>query len=252
MNPTHRLSPFITLGGLDDHGKETLKYQRENPHVKEKREIPRAWRGNSKDLDELYTSERHDCEGMTVTHYQCLLCAYNTSGVKGKWPMRRHVSNVHRHERVSCGLCGKSLKNSKTLEIHLIMCHIKHGNSLSCQNNPLSTLQPVSKEVVIGDGDDREKINSMIGENTSVSLTRTILTENETLAPMTTDATLVKQEADRKRKLSKQVSIPTNAAVEEKEEEKAMRNIEEKAKRKAEKKAKKKAKVDAGGPPPPP
>ena len=110
MNPTHRLSPFITLGGLDDHGKETLKYQRENPHVKEKREIPRAWRGNSKDLDELYTSERRDCEGMTVTHYQCLLCAYNSS--RGRWFMRNHVSNVHRHERVRCDICG----NSRTQE----------------------------------------------------------------------------------------------------------------------------------------
>ncbi len=59
MNPTHLLSPFITLGGLDnqEHRNESLS-QRENPNVKEKREIPSAWRDNPKDVDELYTSER--------------------------------------------------------------------------------------------------------------------------------------------------------------------------------------------------
>jgi len=61
--------------------------------------------------------------------------------------------------------------------------------------------------------------------------------KTETPAPMVTDATPVKQEGDRKRKLSEQVSAPSTPAVEETEEEKA--------KRKAEKKAKKKAKKDA-------
>ena len=213
MNPTHR-PPFITLGGLDDqeHGKESLKYQ--------------------KDLDKLYTSERDDCEGMSVTQYQCLLCAYKSSK---RWMMRRHVSNVHRQERVSCDLCGKLLKHSGTLEIHLISCRRKHRNSLSCQNNPLSLLKPVSKQEV--NSDDREKRNSLISDNTSVSFTKTILTEIETLAPKVTDATLVKQDGNRKRKLREQVSARTNPAVEETEEEKA--------KRKAEKKAKKKAKKDA-------
>ena len=60
MNPTHLLSPFITLGGLDDqeYGQESLKCQRENPNVKEKHEIPSSRRDNSKDVDQLYTSER--------------------------------------------------------------------------------------------------------------------------------------------------------------------------------------------------
>ena len=77
LNPTHLLSPFITLGGSEDqeHAKDSVKYQRENPYVKKKCEIP-STRDNSKDLDELYTSERYDCEGMTVAHYQCLLCVY--------------------------------------------------------------------------------------------------------------------------------------------------------------------------------
>ncbi len=186
-------------------------------------------------------------EGMTVTEYQCLLCAYNTTG--GRWMMRNHMSNVHVNERVSCDICGRSLKNIRTLKVHLIKCRRKQETSLSCQNNPLSLLKTASDEEV--NSDDRDKRNSLISSNTPVSLLKTIKKENviddsndvdvgekrNTPAPMETNATPVKQEGDRKRKLSEQVSAPTNPAVEEMEKEEG--------KRKAEKKAKKKAKKDA-------
>jgi len=74
-------------------------------------------------------------------------------------------------------------------------------------------------------------------ENTPKNWSSSYVDYNVKTESMVTDATPVKQEGDRKRKLSEQVSAPATPAVEETEEEKA--------KRKAEKKAKKKAKKDA-------
>merc|ERR1712032_1405766 len=74
-------------------------------------------------------------------------------------------------------------------------------------------------------------------ENTPKNWSSSYVDYNVKTESMVTDATPVKQEGDRKRKLSEQVSAPATPAGEETEEEKA--------KRKAEKKAKKKAKKDA-------
>merc|ERR1711876_83861 len=53
-------------------------------------------------------------------------------------------------------------------------------------------------------------------------------------APMNTSETPIKQEGDRKRKLSEAPSEPVTPAVEETDEEKAKRKAEKKAKREAE------------------
>ena len=80
-----------------------------------------------------------------MTNYQCLLCAYNTSGKR--WMMRQHVSNVHKtNERVSCDICGSSHKNVSALRSHQTKCRRKHGISLSDHNYPLSVLKPVCQQ----------------------------------------------------------------------------------------------------------
>ena len=78
--------------------------------------------------------------------------------------MRQHVSNVHKtNERVSCDICGSSLKNISSLKSHLTKCRKKHGISLSDHHYPLSILKPVSKEEVKSD-------DSGISDNTPASL----------------------------------------------------------------------------------
>ena len=111
-----------------------------------------------------------------MTKYRCLLCDYNTSGKR--WMIRQHVSNVHKKfERVSCDLCGNSLKNINSLRSHLTKCRKKHGITLS-QNNPHSLLRPVSeeKETVDCDGDVKEHRNS-ISEISPLSILKTIKKE---------------------------------------------------------------------------
>ena len=78
--------------------------------------------------------------------------------------MRQHVSNVHKtNERVSCDICGSSLKNISSLKSHLTKCRKKHGISLSDHNYPLSLLKPVSQQEIKSD-------DSGISDNTPASL----------------------------------------------------------------------------------
>ena len=84
--------------------------------------------------------------------------------------IRQHVSNVHKtNERVSCDICGSSLKNISSLKSHLTKCRKKHGIPLSSHNHPLSLLKPVKSVIQ----EEVRSDDSGISDNTPVSMLKT-------------------------------------------------------------------------------